>query len=57
MTQHWHCERCKTNGAVRYVANAGMWEVFQKVVQSHKRQSPRCPDVSRVRLPTSGATP
>lgn len=42
MTQRWRCIFCRTRGSVRFAKDAGVFEVVEAIVASHRKRSPGC---------------
>jgi len=40
--QNWFCEKCHQHGSVEYEKHDGIWDVVQRIADSHKRVSPGC---------------
>jgi hypothetical protein len=48
----WWCEACKASGRVFYTPDEGIWEVFTKVHDSHRKHelAKWCRDTTRIRV-------
>lgn len=39
MITEWHCTRCSATGRVSHGKYAGVWEVYQRIVERHAQQA------------------
>ena len=41
MITEWFCVRCSATGRVRHAGNAGVWEVYRRIVDAHAEKAHR----------------
>lgn len=42
MRTYWHCERCNRRGGITHAQDAGIYDVFQRLVVSHAKFENPC---------------